>query len=149
VSDADRLILWEQPEDIPWIVGFWAAKGSIAATPAPPEWASPEFTEAITGALCASIEGYCSRCEAVAPYPAVPPGQVARISVKVPHAAWCPRSEETLKQLEEACRPPGTRWIGDNSDETMARLRDYTDALVERLRHERDADNGVLSAVTR
>lgn len=149
MGDADRLILWEQPEGIPWIVGFWAGKGAIATIPAPPEWASQEFSEAVTGILCASIEGWCSRCEAVAPPVASTPAPVAVSGAKVPHAAWCPRSEEMLKQLEEACRPPGTRWVADDREETMDRLSDYISDLAVRLIRERDADNGGLSAVVR
>jgi hypothetical protein len=149
VGDIDRLILWEQPEGVPWIVGFWAGKGSIAVIPAPPEWASPQLVEAVEGALCATIEGWCSRCEAVAPLSVVPAGQVVHSDTRVPHAAWCPRSNETLKRLEEACRPPGVRWVADSSEETMNRLSDYINALSVRLLRERDAANGPLPAITR
>jgi len=66
-AERERLILWERPDGIPWLVAHWAAKRSVAVTPAPPEWASPELTEAVEGALCASVEGFCGRCEAVRP----------------------------------------------------------------------------------
>jgi len=67
----------------------------------------------------------------------VPLGEVACASRKVPHAAWCARSEETLKQLEEACRPPGARWVADDTAETMGRLNEYLDTLAARLNSER------------
>jgi hypothetical protein len=145
VNDADRLILWERPDGIPWLVAHWAARGSIAVTPAPPEWASLELIEAVEGALVASVEGFCGRCEAVRPAAgqgdepgcADPPNVTA-----VPHADWCARSDATIARLTEACQPPGTRWVADLSDETAGRLRDYLDDLVMSMLQPPTADNG-------
>ena len=125
----DRLILWEQPEGIPWIVAHWPARKAIVATPAPPEWASPELRSAVEGSLLASVEGFCVRCEAVRPAAS----DDDEAAPKVPHAPWCERSEETIRRLQEACRPPAVRWLPDDSPETVEALRNYIDALRERL----------------
>jgi hypothetical protein len=87
----------------------------------------------VAGGLCASIGGYCPRCEAIAALADVPDGEVVQTTRKVPHATWCAFSEETLVRLEEECRPPGVRWVADNSPETMARLSAYVEDLVVTL----------------
>lgn len=128
----DRLILVEQPEGIPWVVAHWAAGKSVYATPAPPDWASQELRDAITGMALAGAATQCSRCEAVRPAPVHDgDGPTWLIGVGVPHAVWCAYSDETVCRLEEACRPRGTRWVADTSDETMAELRWYVYLLVK------------------
>ena len=129
----DSVILVEQLDGIPWIVAHNPATRHIAVRPAPPDWASPDLADAVTGSLRASVDGLCVRCEAVRPA-ADPDGAPYRMcTTPVPHAAWCPWSREAISRLEEACRPPGMRWIPDMRDEVTDRLAAYIADLTESL----------------
>jgi hypothetical protein len=126
----DSIILWEQPEGLPYLVAHNPATGAMAAGPAPPEWASPELADAVTGSLRALVDGYCIRCEAIGqpPDPAVPARRAT-----LGHAPWCPWSGESIERLIKACQPPGRRWIADTSDDCIERLGDYVSALAASL----------------
>jgi hypothetical protein len=130
---AESVILVEQPDGVPWLVAHNPATRQVAVQPALPEWASQDLAEAVAGSLTASVDTYCRRCEAIRPAVDVAEGEVAFVSVSVPHAEWCPWSAQAVSRAQEACRPPGARWEADMSDEATDPLRDYLAALIESM----------------
>lgn len=143
-------VLLEQIEGTRWIVVHSAepAAGGLAFTlaNAPPPYASPDLAAAMAGALETALEGHCGRCEAVALPPAtVRDGDPLIRRWTVPHASWCPWSDETVDSLHEACRPPGPlpQLSAAELEAEAGRVRDYLNALSASLGAAGTAERGV------
>jgi hypothetical protein len=131
---AENVILFEQPEGLPWLVAHNPATRQVAVTNALPHWASQDLADAVIGRLTAMVDRYCRRCEAIQPAVEAGEGDVTlALAPLLEHAEWCRWSSEAISRLEEACRPAGEPATPPLGHEDFGRLGDYLGALAANI----------------
>jgi len=127
-------MMWEEIGEFPWIVAFGEKPPIITYSPAPPEWASPQLVETVLGRMAAALRGVCIHCRMRTAPDWFEDGVAVLASPRVQHVQGCPWAWSAVERLAEACRPPGTRWIVDMSEEATDRLHEYMATLTENLK---------------